>query len=83
MPQMSYGNTGRFVNEEWHRTRLEARVRTVKIDEWSDIDQVKYDLDTVDFDRKQLDREYRTENHVESEGGVKSGFDIRELPTRD
>lgn len=81
MVQMSLGNSGKHLNSEWHEQRRIAHEETVKIDHWSEIDQVKYDLDTVDFDRKKLDRAFIMQPRRKSEGSAQSGTDIRELPT--
>jgi len=80
MVQMSLGNDGKYLNSEWHETRHKAATETTQIDEWGDIDQERYDLDTVDFDRKKLDRAFVTDTRLESEGSAKSGFDVRDLP---
>ena len=81
MPLFSLRNSGKNLNEEYHDTRHRARTTTVKIEEWSDIEQTLFDLDTVDFDTKQVDRFYLTRADVEAEGASQPGFDIREIDT--
>ena len=71
MVEKSYGNSGRFLNAKWHETRRAAREETFSIEEWSDIDIARFDLDTVDFDRKAMDT--KTEAQIETEGAAKSG----------
>lgn len=83
MVQKSLGNIGRYLNEEWHETRHEARTETLNINQWGRIDQTAYDLDTVDFDRKRVAWLYETSPRIDSEGGPVSGFDVRDLPNRD
>lgn len=81
MVQMSLGNDGKHLNSDWHETRREAHEETVKIEEWDEIDRVRYDLDTVDFDTKKVDRFKFTRTDVEAEGAAQPDRDIRELPT--
>jgi hypothetical protein len=81
MVKMSLGNSGRFLNEEWHRKRRVAHEETYTIEEWSDIDITKYDLETVDFDRKFKDSTYITDARIETEGASEGGHDIRKFPT--
>lgn len=83
MVDFSYGNDGKVLNEEYHLTRWAAEVTTYNIDEWSDIDQARYDLDTVDFTRQFKRSSYITESRVDSEGASESGFDLRNVKTRD
>jgi hypothetical protein len=81
MALSSIGNTGKFLNEEWHDTRQEAR-ESLGLFEWGDIDIVRYDLDGIQFDRKARATETRVE--VEAETAAKSGeplqgFDVSEF----
>lgn len=73
---MSYGNTGRFLSERYHAIRRKARETTFSIDEWSDIDIERYDLETVDFDRKQKRSSYITEVQIDAEGAAQGGKDF-------
>lgn len=80
MVKMSTGNSGRFLNAEYHRVRHEARTETFSIDEWGDIDIERYDLDTVDFDRKQKASSYITEARIDAEGAAQGGRDWSDDP---
>lgn len=80
MVQHSLGDTGKYLNEEWHKVRRIARTETYSINEWGEIDITRYDLDTVDFDRKQKDSAFHSDPRMESEGTPESGFDKRVLP---
>lgn len=81
MPLMSHGNAGKYLSEEWHEIRRIAHEETYDIDDWSNIDQTRFDLDDVDFDRKKVDRAFVTEEAVHAEGAAHSGTDIRTLDT--
>jgi hypothetical protein len=84
MVQQTHGNSGRFLNQEWHETRWEARTETYSEVEWSEIDIVKYDLDTVEFTRKFKDSTYETDPRKEAEGSPDGEIDIRTISnTRD
>lgn len=61
MVKFALGNDGKYLNAEYHRRRYEARTESFSIDEFGPIDIERYDLDTVDFDRKQKDSSYITE----------------------
>lgn len=83
MVGFSTSGSGRFVDSEWHEFREKARTETYGIFEWGDIAIENYDLDTVEFDRAHKETTFITESQVEVEGGAKSGFDVRDLPTHD
>jgi len=83
MVQHSYGDDGRFLNEEYHLQRWLAETTTFDIEEWSDIDQERYDLETVDFSRKFKRSSYITDARVDTEGASNQGFDLRNVKTRD
>jgi len=81
--QKSTGNQGKVLSEEWHQTRLEARLSLGEF-EWSDIDITRYDLDTIDFDRTM--RPTKTDPVMDTEGSPESGEPIQgydEDPVRD
>jgi len=70
MTMHSLGDSGRFLNEEYHRRRYEAR-ESLGDFEFGPIDTTRYDLDNITFDRKA--RTVRTDPDLESEGSPKSG----------
>lgn len=77
---MSFSGSGRFVNEEWHIGREEARTEHYGIFEFGEIEIEKLDLDTVQFNRAEKESTYITESIIEVEAGAHSGFDVRNLP---
>jgi len=77
--QMSHGNSGDVLNEEWHLQRWIAESEYYSIEEFDDIDIAKYDLDEVEFSRKFKRSEDITDTRLESEGSAKSGVDIKTI----
>ena len=67
------GNSGKFLNEEYHDKRQQAR-ESLGLFEWGDIEIERYDLDNLKFDRKA--RPTKTQTRVETEGGAKSGHPL-------
>lgn len=80
--QFALGDSGRFVNSKWHLFREKARTSTYSLQEWGDIETTKYDLDTVDFSGKDVDRNYVMRRPVSDDEINVNGFDVRELPDR-
>lgn len=70
MALYSLGNSGRFLNEEWHEKRQEAR-EGLGAFEYGPSDTVRYDLDELKFDRKA--RTVTSDPRLEGEGSPKSG----------
>jgi hypothetical protein len=83
MVGFALGNSGKNVNEEWHRFREVAISTTYTLDEWGDIDITKYDLDEKEFTGKDVDRNYRFDHVVSDDEVSVTGFDVRDLPTHD
>lgn len=79
MVQMTHGNTGKNLNEEWHLQRWIAESEFYTIDEFDDIDIEQFDLDEVDFSRKFKRSEDITDTRLESEGSAKSGVNIKTI----
>jgi len=79
MVQRSLGNSGKYLNTEWHEKRFEAYTTTFTIDQWSDIAQERYDLTEIEFDRRGKKSYYITEAMVEHEGAAKGGVDLRDV----
>lgn len=80
MVQSSLSGSGRYLNQEWHDMRHKARTETFNIDEWGDIDIEKFDLDTVDFDRKKKDSTFEARpDRSEAEGSAQPSS-IRVIP---
>jgi len=80
MTLQRWGNSGKYLNEEYHETRKEAR-KSLGIYEWGDIEISRYDLDNIDFDRTMRVRPVTNPN-FDAEGGPKSGSDNSD-PVRD
>ena len=78
MVQHSHGDSGKYLNREWHEIRWQAESETFGINEWDDIDVFRYDLDEVDFSRKFKQSTYEPQPRLESEGSAK-GSTIRTL----
>jgi hypothetical protein len=69
--------------EDWHETRHVARTSTFNLDQWSDIDQTKYDLDTADITGEDNSRTYEVDRHsAEIDGTQNNGADVRILDRR-
>lgn len=47
---MHHKGLGRFVTEDWHEFRQEARLYAHSEEEFSEIEQTRYDLDTAQID---------------------------------
>jgi hypothetical protein len=82
MVGFALGGPSKHVNEEWHRVRWEAETETFSIREWGEIDQTKYDLESVDFSGKYNDRTYIARHPIEDDEISVTGFDVRDLPDR-
>jgi len=83
MVQSSFGDSGKTLNKEWHKGRLEARLSLGEF-EFDEIDIERFDLDEIDFDRTMLP--VRTKVQIEAEKGPKSGEPLQgqdEDPVRD
>ena len=80
MTMKSTGNSGRFLNEDWHDRRQDARESLGKF-EFGDIDIAKYDLDDIQFDRKA--RKTTTEPRIDAEGSPKAGEPLQGHDTDD
>jgi hypothetical protein len=81
MVQHSTGDDGRFLNANYYEVRRQAREETYNLRNWGDIDITRYDLETVDFDRKGKESAFVQRAQIEAEGASQSGEDIRDIPT--
>lgn len=73
MVQHTLGDAGRFLNEEWHRKRKEAR-ESLGAFEFGDVEFVRYDLDEIKFDRRM--RDPVSDPAIEAEGAAKGGHPL-------
>lgn len=58
MTQHRFANSGRLVNEEWHRERQQARETAMNADEFGPIETERFDLDTAGITGEENDRTY-------------------------
>ena len=79
MVQYRDGNSGKNLNEEWHRFRWKAISENFSLEEFGPIDIEKYDLDELEFSRKYKRSSYITETRQEDEGAAKEGVNIRTI----
>jgi len=68
MVQRSYGNSGENVNNEWHKQRRMATFEVFSIDEFSEIDIERYDLDEITPRRGAKKSSYVTDARLDVEG---------------
>ena len=73
MVQKSLGNTGRFLNSEWHEKRRKAR-ESLGLFEFGDVERIRYDLDNITFDR--VMRNPTSDAAIEAEGAAKGGHPL-------
>jgi len=68
MVQMNTGNSGKNVSNEWHKQRRIATFEVFSIDEFSDIDIERYDLDEITPRRGAKKSSYVTDARLDVEG---------------
>lgn len=72
--------SGKHTDKEWHRNRHLARHHTFNLDDWSDEEIVRYDLDTADITGRLNPRSYTFDRDIDILKA--NGTDIRELKDR-
>lgn len=72
-------NEAKAVWEEWHEFREEARHEAMSKEEFSEIEQEKYDLDTAGITGAQNPRTWKGDPTAPKEF-VDPDFDTRDLP---
>lgn len=71
------------VNAEWHLFRENARQIAFSKEEFSDSEQVEFDLDTADITGKDNNRNYQYSRPLTSvDGTPNNGTDVRTLDNR-
>jgi hypothetical protein len=71
------------VNSEWHLFRINARRTAFSKEEFSESEQVEYDLDTADITGKDNPRSYTYDRPLnEPDGTPNNGTDVRTLDDR-
>jgi hypothetical protein len=83
MVQKSFGNSGKNLSNEYHKQRRIATFEVFSIDEFSDLDIERYDLDEITPRRGAKRSSYITETRLDVEGGSKSDVNIKTLDNRD
>jgi len=84
MVQQSYGDSAKVLTNEWHKQRRIATFQSFRIDEFDDLDIVRYDLDEITPRRGAKKSSYVTEARLETEGSAQADIDIRTIDkTRD
>jgi NifB/MoaA-like Fe-S oxidoreductase len=82
MVGFAYGASSKQINGEWQDFRREAEQNAMSLEEFSDIDIRRYDLEELDFGRY-VDRTYIVRGRpIRGEVEQEEGFDLRELDTR-
>jgi hypothetical protein len=71
------------INSEWHKNRAEARRTAFSVEEFGDIEQTKYDLDTAGITGADNPQSYTVDRPLNSiDGEMNNGTDIRTLNNR-
>jgi len=77
----SFGDDSGPYSEEWHRKRDEARYDSYTLDEFSELDIIRYGLKDVQIDRKKKPSTFRLEPRRDDAEGSAQPVDIRTLKT--
>jgi len=78
----SFGPGSKPVNEDWQAFRRKAERTATSIDQFSDIDKERYDLEELDLGGRLNPKTYRTNDRPIDGEGQGDSFDVRDLPTR-
>lgn len=72
--------SARSLDEDWHRGRIRARRNYFSIEQASDVERVKYDLETARIDGSDNPRTYMWRRAIDVFGI--NGLDVRTLEDR-
>lgn len=75
----SFGDDSGPYAEEWHRKRDEARYDSYSLDEFSELDIIRYGLRDIQIDRKKKPSTFRLEPRRDDAEGSAGRVDIRTL----
>lgn len=71
------------INSEWHEFRARARRTAFSPEEFSEGDQIEYDLDTAGITGADNPRSFEVDRPLTEEAGnMNNGFDVRDLNNR-
>jgi len=70
------------IDAEVKEFRHRARTTSFNLDDFSEEEQVRYDLDTAGITGRDVPRNYKISRPLDAPGTVNNGFDIRDLPNR-
>lgn len=68
------------LDKEWHLMRQKARTTTFSLDEWSDEEILRWDLDTARITGRDNPRTYTYDRTIDTLG--ENGTDVRTLDNR-
>lgn len=78
--QFARSQSAKHISEDWHRFRLKARRNAFSKEEFGEIEQTKYDLDTARITGEDNDRNYTYNRPLNGEdGSPNNGTDVRTL----
>jgi len=72
--------SGKRIDSEWHTRRHQARTTTINLNQWSDEDIIRWNLDTAGITGRDVKRTYTLKRPYDTLG--ENGFDVRQLPDR-
>lgn len=71
------------IDARWHEHRQDARENSFSINEWSQEEITRWDLDTADITGQDNDRTYTVDRPLnQKDGQMNNGTDIRTLDSR-
>jgi len=78
--QFARGETAKPVDSRWHRARINARKTAFSVDEFSDEDVLRYDLDTAGITGEDNPRTYTVNRPIDLLN--ENGLDLRRFKNR-
>ena len=71
------------LSTDWHQFRINARRTAFSKEEFGEIEQIKYDLDTARITGKDNPRSYTVNRPIQgADGNMNNGVDVRTLDQR-
>jgi len=78
--QFTRGETAKPVDSRWHEARINARKTAFSVQEFSDEDVIRYDLDTADISGEDNPRTYTVNRPIDLLN--ENGLDLRRFKNR-
>jgi|APHM01.1.fsa_nt_gi hypothetical protein len=78
--QFARSETGKKVDRRWHKARISARREAFSIEEFSDEEIIRFDLDTAGITGKDNPRTYTVNRPIDLLD--KNGLDLRRMHNR-